>query len=233
MRVISRLSDDPTVMGFRPHRQRAIWRRLQPRLAEHARRGFTTSNPTLHSVAWPATGLGRELQHFHHHGEADVLHLHWLGDNTLSIEEIGRLTMPLVWTLHDQWAFCGAEHYTSPPLPGEVASRDERFALGYSPSSRPDHEVGFDLNRRTWLRKLRAWSRPIQIVCPSTWLADCARRSSLMAGWPITVIPNPLDLVTWSPLDQNQARAVLQLPQDRPLVLFGAMGGTADFRKGG
>jgi glycosyltransferase involved in cell wall biosynthesis len=72
----------------------------------------------------------------------------------------------------------------------------------------------------------------MQIVCPSTWLADCARRSAIMANWPIKVIPYPIDLATWAPLDQHQARALLQLPQNRPLVLFGAMGGTADPRKG-
>ena len=137
-----------------------------------------------------------------------------------------------MWTLHDQWAFCGAEHYTSPPLPGETASSDERFADGYSPASRPAHESGPDLNRRTWLRKRRAWRRPIHVVCPSHWLADCARRSTLMGDWPITVIPYPIDLTVWAPCEQAQARALLGLPADPPLVLFGAMGGGADPRKG-
>ena len=232
LRAISQQSDDPTVIGGPPIQQNAIWRRVQPRLAQQARRGFLTGNPTLHSIAWAATGLGRELRHRHRQGQVDLVHLHWLGDTTISIEEIGLLPMPLVWTLHDQWAFCGAEHYTSPPGPGETASSDERFALGYTPSSRPSHEAGPDLNRRTWLRKRRAWKHPMQIVCPSTWLADCARRSALMSDWPITVIPYPIDLATWAPLDQRQARALLQLPQDRPLVLFGAMGGTTDPRKG-
>jgi glycosyltransferase involved in cell wall biosynthesis len=232
MRVISSLSDDPTVISGPPIGQSPIWRRLQPRLAQQARRGFRTGNPTLHSIAWPATGMGAELQHRHRQGQADLAHLHWLGDGTLSIEEIGRLLMPLVWTMHDQWAFCGAEHYTSPPLPGKSASSDERFAAGYSPASRPAHEAGPDLNRRTWLRKRRAWRRPIHIVCPSHWLADCARRSTLMGEWPITVIPNPIDLTVWAPCDQAQARALLGLPADRPLVLFGAIGGSADPRKG-
>jgi glycosyltransferase involved in cell wall biosynthesis len=232
MRVISQLSDDPTVISGPPTGQSPIWRRLQPRLAQQARRGFRTGNTTLHSIAWPSTGLGAELQQRHHQGQADLVHLHWLGDRTLSIEEIGRLPMPLVWTLHDQWAFCGAEHYTSPILPGETASRDERFAAGYSPASRPAHETGPDLNRRTWLRKRRAWRRPIHIVCPSHWLADCARRSTLMGDWPITVIPYPIDLTVWAPCEQAQARALLGLPAERPLVLFGAMGGSADPRKG-
>ena len=140
--------------------------------------------------------------------------------------------MPLVWTLHDQWPFCGAEHYTSPPSPGEAHSSDERFAKGYTSASRPAHESGRDLNRRTWLRKRRAWVRPIQIVCSSTWLADCARRSALMCNWPIKVIPYPIDSNVWAPCDRDQARVLLGLPTDRPLLLFGAMGGGADPRKG-
>jgi glycosyltransferase involved in cell wall biosynthesis len=232
LRAINRLGDDPTVIGGSPAGQQRIRRLLQPRLAQLGRRGFCTPIPTLHSNAWPATGLGQELIDLHRRDQVDVVQLHWLGDVTLSIEEIGRLPMPLVWTLHDQWAFCGAEHYTSPPSPGQPVSSDERFTLGYTPASRPSYEAGPDLNRRTWKRKYRAWRRPIQIVCPSTWLAGCARRSALMADWPIGVIPNPIDLVTWSPLDQRQARALMQLPQHQPLVLFGAMGGTADPRKG-
>ena len=232
MRVISQLSDDPTVISGPPTGQSPIWRRLQPRLAHQARRGFRTGNPTLHSIAWPSTGLGAELQQCNRQGQADLVHLHWLDDGTLSIEEIGRLPMPRVWTLHDQWAFCGAEHYTSPPLPGETASSDERFAAGYSTASRPAHEAGPDLNRRAWLRKRHAWRQPMHVVATTSWLADCARRSTLMGDWPISVIPYPIDLNVWAPCDQAQARALLGLPADRPLVLFGAMGGSVDPRKG-
>jgi glycosyltransferase involved in cell wall biosynthesis len=237
MRVISKVSDDPSVIGGPPDVTGSFWqgpvgRRIHPRLSRQTRRGLLTGNPNLHSIAWPTTGLGQELQHCHHKGQADVVHLHWLGDSTLSIEEIGHFSMPLVWTLHDQWAFCGAEHYTTPPGPGESCSTDMRFSAGYTPDNRPCHEAGPDLNRRTWLRKRSAWSRPIHIVCPSTWLADCARRSALMADWAISVIPYPLDLQKWAPSDQRQARALLNLPQDRPLVLFGADGGTRDPRKG-
>jgi glycosyltransferase involved in cell wall biosynthesis len=163
---------------------------------------------------------------------ADVLHLHWLGEDTASIEELGAVRKPIVWTLHDQWPFCGEEHYTSPPLPGESASNDERFVLGYSSASRPAHESGRDLNRYTWLRKRRACSQPMHIVCPSTWMSDCVRRSALMRDWPISVIPYPIDLETWAPVDMRQARTLLNLSLEPPLVLFGAMGGTHDTRKG-
>ena len=51
-----------------------------------------------------------------------------------------------------------------------------------------------------------------------------------MGDWPITVIPNPIDLNVWAPCDQAPARSLLSLPADRPLVLFGAMGGSSDPR---
>ncbi len=232
MRVIRQLSDDPTVISGQPVGQNPIWRRLHPRLTRQTLRSFRSSNSILHSLAWSDTSLGAELHSRYRKGQADLVHLHWLGASTISIEEIGRLPMPLVWTLHDQWAFCGAEHYTSPPCLGETTSNDNRFAEGYSPTSRPIHESGPDINRHTWMRKLRAWRQPFHIVCPSHWLADCVRDSTLMGGWPITVIPNPIDLRVWAPCDQAQARALMGLPSDLPLVLFGAIGGTADHRKG-
>lgn len=53
-------------------------------------------------------------------------------------------------------------------------------------------------------------------------------------GWPITVIPNPINLTVWAPCDQAkaQSRAPLGLPAVRPLVLFGAIGWGTDPRKG-
>ena len=233
MRVITKLATDPSVIGGYPQGSMALQHRLKRRLQRQINplQAFHTGNPVLHSPAWPDSGLGFELKS-RNQLEADLLHLHWLGNQTLSIEEIGRLQMPLVWTLHDQWAFCGAEHYTNPPVLGEAESSDERFALGYTPESRLAHEGGPDLNRITWLRKKAAWLQPIHIVCPSNWLAECARRSALMSSWPISVIPYPVDLNIWAPWDQAQARELLGLPQDRPLALFGADGGAGDPRKG-
>jgi glycosyltransferase involved in cell wall biosynthesis len=120
------------------------------------------------------------------------------------------------------WAFCGAEHYTD----------DLRWRDGYRRDNRPAYERGFDLNRHPWQRKRRHWRRPMHIVCPSQWLADCVKASALMADWPVLVVPNPLDTDRWRPIEQRLARELLGLPLDAPLLLFGAMGGGRDPRKG-
>jgi glycosyltransferase involved in cell wall biosynthesis len=223
LRVIHGSSDDPTVTAGEAQGQNWLWRRLRPRLASRTPSRFDDGNPVLHSTCWPDSGLGRELAQ----SDAQIVHLHWIGRAGLSIEEVGRLPQSLVWTLHDQWAFCGSEHYVR--LPPAV---DQRFVQGYQRSNRPRHERGPDLNRSTWIRKTSCWRRPIHIVCPSRWLAADARASSLMRHWPVRVIPYPIDVALWAPVDQSQARHELGLPLGVPLILFAAMSGTADLRKG-
>ncbi|NET35096.1 MAG: glycosyltransferase, partial [Cyanothece sp. SIO1E1] len=49
---------------------------------------------------------------------------------------------------------------------------------------------------------------------------------------PIEVIPNGLDIQTYKPANQKFARKLLNLPEEKRIVLFGAPGGTQDRRKG-
>ena len=43
----------------------------------------------------------------------DLIHLHWIGNEMISIKEISHINKPIVWTMHDMWPFCGGEHFTS------------------------------------------------------------------------------------------------------------------------
>jgi len=153
---------------------------------------------------------------------ADVVHLHWVGEEMMSIADIGRLEGPVVWTLHDMWAFCGAEHF----------SEDFRWREGYTRPNRAADESGFDLNRWTWQRKMKQWRRPMHIVAPSHWMADCVRQSPLMRDWPVSVIPNAIDTEVYQPIEKALARKLLRLPDDGLILLFAAKGGTRDPRKG-
>ena len=192
--------------------------RVRPHMGSLLTKTLRTQLPIIHSPAiLPSNWVKRINQ-----SDADVVHLHWIAGEMLSIADIGRIEMPIVWTLHDMWAFCGAEHYTE----------GFRWREGYRRDNRPAHESGFDLNRWTWERKRKHWKRPMHIVTPSQWLGDCARASVLMRDWPLSVIPNCLDTERWQPLDQTLARELLGLPRDVPLLLFGAMGGGRDPRKG-
>jgi len=136
MRVINKVSQDSTVNGNRPKYESFLWRLLRPSLLIKYYKGFVLGKRTAFSVAWPKTGLGKEINN----QSVDIIHLHWLGNDTLSIEEIGKIKQPIVWRLPDMWAFCGAEHYVS-----TITDSDKRYKNGYYSNNRPLNEKGKDL----------------------------------------------------------------------------------------
>jgi glycosyltransferase involved in cell wall biosynthesis len=156
---------------------------------------------------------------------AGVVNLHWVTDGFLSVEEIGKITKPIVWSLYDMWPFAGTEHYGTD-------SPNARWRSGYTKSNRPPDEGGVDVDRWTWERKRRLWTRPIDVVAASTWLHDRASSSALMASWPQHRVPHVVDCEVFLPQSMQDARLVLSLPLDVPLVLFLASAGINDERKG-
>ena len=176
MRVIKKISEDQDVFSKNNSFHNYFYPKLITVLNQFYRYGFNTINPVLHSTARIKTGLGKELNNIKN---VDLFHLHWLGDATISIEEIGSLNKPIIWTLHDQWPFCGAEHYIFQNKKFLPSLIDKRYYSNYSKESRLDIESGRDLNRLTWLRKQKNWINKMSIICPSNWMAECALKSSL------------------------------------------------------
>ena len=128
-----------------------------------------SKNSNLHSLAFMPTNLHNEINK----SSFDIINLHWIQGGMISIEQIAKIKKPIIWTLHDTWAFCGAEHYPN-------TLEDRRYIEGYRKNNMNTFDKGLDLDRWCWQRKLKNWINPIQIVCPSNWLADNARKSLLM-----------------------------------------------------
>ena len=210
-------SGDWTVQGPTSKTAKAL-ARIRPQLATPLRKLLRTDNPIIHSPAFLPSRWPERINA----SDVDVVHLHWVQGEMLSISDIARIRKPIVWTLHDMWAFSGAEHL----------AWDNRWQEGYRRDNRPAHESGFDLNRWAWQRKWKYWSRPLQIVSPSRWLSDCVRASALMHTWPVAVVPNPIDTDRWKAIDQRLARQIIGLPQDCLLLMFGAIGGGSAHHKG-
>ena len=157
---------------------------------------------------------------------ADVINLHWVTDGFLSIEEIGKITKPMVWSMYDMWPFTGTEHYGAD-------TPDARWRTGYTTDNRPTDESGLDIDRWTYERKERLWRQhpPIHMVPASSWLEDATKASALMHDWPVTRIPHVIDTEVFTPMDAVAARKLLGLPQ-APTITFLASAGIDDARKG-
>ena len=188
--------------------------KIRPHLTRPVLRLQRTKNPIFHSLNLLPSGKVKRINN----SGFDVLHLHWINKEMLSVAEIGRFKLPIVWTLHDGWPFCGAEHHT------RIEGR-ERYRIGYTSGNRDfDHE-GIDIDRWVWRRKCRHWrSQEFVLVAPSQWMAKCARQSVLFSDSSVKVIPNAVDTDKYKPLDPCFSRKALNLPQKANLILFGALG---------
>ncbi|BCK15030.1 TPA: glycosyltransferase [Vibrio cholerae] len=220
MLVINKLSDDPYVHAVSGRRRN--WTKITSFFSRLILRAQRTPNTVHHSLNLFPSGLLKDIERI----SPSVVNLHWLGGEMLSIGELRKISQPIVWTLHDMWAFSGAEHY-------DDDKPSERYITGYSKESRNPQHKGLDLDKWVYKNKKKTWSKKtIHLVSPSNWLSDCCRASDLFSSMPTKVISNCIDHQTYRPIAQDLAREALGLPLGKRLLLFGAMSSTADPRKG-
>lgn len=151
-----------------------------------------SSNVNFHSGNYLPSNWSKDINS----SDIDIVNLHWVAGETISIEDIGRINKPIVWTLHDMWAFCGSEHVVED---NETA----RWRTGYTKKSRRPSDFGLDLDKWVWKRKLKLRHKNIHYVSPSSWLAACVKDSELLSFSNISVIPNAVDLSIYKPLDKK------------------------------
>ena len=149
---------------------------------------------------------------------ADLVVLHNI-DGLVKLSDLPRFHCPIVWRTHDMWAMCGTEHYVEDSRPyrsGDASRIDSR------------------LSRWTFRRKQRIYPAiPSLTLCsPSRWLRDELAASHLLRARRSVAVPNGIDTGQFAPLPRSQARRLLGLPEEAPLLLFGSAGGSADPRKG-
>ncbi len=157
---------------------------------------------------------------------ADVLHLHWINQGFLNmsgLQELATLNKPVVWTLHDQWAFTGGCHYSG---------TCEGYKTGCGMCPYMTQPATNDLSVKLAVQKqgLAKLLRPYIVPC-SEWLAGMARNSTALKDSWIQAIPNPIDSEVFLPIGKQEARNKLGLPNGRKLIVFGAAKLT-DPRKG-
>jgi len=196
---------------------------IAPHVDALAKRLYRRRSRTPFSVAQiGAKHWLRELQEFN----PNIVHLHWINGGFVRPEQLRKINAPMVWSLHDMWAFTGGCHYNND---GCEAFTDR---CGSCPVLGSSHTR--DLSRRIWNRKKRAYTQldNLTVVGLSSWLAEEAKRSALFGSRPVVNLPNPINTNQFRPIDRTVARELWGIPQDAKVVLFGAMSATSDLRKG-
>lgn len=159
--------------------------------------------------------------------QADVVHLHWWNQGTLSLNsllKIIRSKKPIVWTMHDMWPFTGICHYTDSCTAYHQMCHDCPLLFNRSGV--------YDLSYSIFKKKQGIYREGnIGFVGCSNWLANQARKSALVDKKMVFSIPNPIDINCFCPSEKNAIRRQLNLSLDKKYILFGAVNGK-DPRKG-
>lgn len=142
----------------------------------------------------------------------------------MNVRTLRKLQRPIVWTLHDMWPFTGGCHHDD---------GCGRYSGGCGKCPVLASTWRIDLSSLGWQRKQRAYrGLAMHVVAPSRWLANLAANSPLLGQFPVSVIPNPINVQTFRPIDKRSARKMLGLPPDGQVVLFGALRATSMQSKG-
>ena len=142
----------------------------------------------------------------------DIINLHWIGNNLIPIKDLKKINKPLVWTLHDMWAYTGSEHYT----------KSFRFIQGYNKNNKPKELSGYDFEKYCWNLKKKNYPENLSIIATSNWQLNNAKKSFLLKDKKLFKIPLPIDFNFWKPLDKTISRKNLDLPLDKKIILIGA-----------
>ena len=142
--------------------------------------------------------------------ECDLVHIHWINNQTISLRELNKINKPIIVTLHDQWLINGIEHYTL----------ENKTTI-----SRLKELIRFRANLIVKKRQLNFLSSGnVRILTPNYWLKECIHRQSNLNGLVVNAINLPINEREWS-----MTRSIREKSK---IILFGAVGGTKDYRKG-
>lgn len=174
--------------------------------------GFASSRQTRRLIQWI-----REY-------DPDVIHLHNIHGFYLDTEQLfGYLRQagkPVVWTLHDCWAFTGHCAYFDYAGCQKWKSQCQHCALYRSAYP---YALFRDNSRDNYQRKKRMLKEhPIShmtLVTPSAWLAGLVKESFLR-DYPVRVIPNGIDLNQFHPR-KDAAGLSKKLGMEKKYIILG------------
>ena len=177
---------------------------------------ISKKNKNFKSLSLFKTNLHDQLNN----SKYDIIHLTWINE-ILSIEDIGKINKPVVWTLCDMWPLAGINHYD--------VDNSKSFWKKKNFNKKNINKNFID----DWIikRKIKSWKN-INIVCPSKWIMKCANESVITHNFKKYHIPWPVNQNKFNKKNKITMRKNFKIPKNRKYILFNAFNGINDPRKG-
>jgi glycosyltransferase involved in cell wall biosynthesis len=135
---------------------------------------------------------------------ADIIHLHWVGDFINYETFFTSLNKPIVWTFHDENPFRGIYHYKN----DEFNTHEELKQLDTIVKNK----------KKIIIEKFKS----LTIVTPSKWLYDAANENKFCLNNNWEIIPYGINTSIFKLYPKNEVRKVLEIDNEKPVILFAA-----------
>ena len=130
----------------------------------------------------------------------DIIHLHNIHGYYINIEVLFKYlaesNKPVIWTLHDCWAFTGHCAYFS----YVKCDKWKTGCFNCPQKKRYPLSLLWDASKQNWQKKKALFTsvKNMTLVTPSKWLANEVKKSFL-SNYPMNVIANGIDLDVFKP----------------------------------
>ena len=148
----------------------------------------------------------------------DIINLHWIGNEILSINQISKINKPTIWTLHDMWPYSSVENYI------DTIDYLEKYVEGNS-------KIDF-FSKFIFKKKIKKFRNIKSLICTSNWQLKMCEKNQIFKNAKKILIPLPLDFKHWKPITKNLAREKLKIPLNAKVVFYNLSHIYAKKRKG-
>ncbi len=151
--------------------------------------------------------------------KGDIIHLNWIGEETISIDDLNKIKKPIFWTMHDMWPVTSTEHFLENPNQNKYLKQNT--------------QNNFLKDKVFQKKKIFFSKKNIFIITNSKWLENFCKKSDLTRKVKVKTIYNPIKTEIWRKYEKSLSKKKLNLNPQKKYILFGAHGGLKNFRKGG
>lgn len=165
------------------------------------------------------TFLGIDITKLRHVKEADVIFIHWVQGEFMSISayrKLAKLGKPIIVVMHDMWTFTGGCHHSF--------SCEKYKSKCFDCQVFADNRT-YDMSKKGFQAKKKLFQSydNFTFVSPSKWLQSCAKESSILNAKALYAIPNIVDNNLFKPIVKSVARQIIDVDVNATVIAFGAV----------
>lgn len=221
MLVRDKISDDPTVIIVKNNRFLSYCRVFFRRVANKIIRIWLNPQSIFSLNPLLPTNIHKIVNKI----DPDIVHLHWVADGFLNLNELIGIRKPIIWTLHDEWVLTGGCH---------INHNCFRFYSSCGACPIINSSNSNDISYKQHQIKYNTYSQLPHLVFNgvSRWTTQQIQSASVSKNHKVINLANPLNISEFCLTEKVVARDMLKLDPSHKYILFGAMSALSDRNKG-